>query len=151
MSSSTINVPATGQVTKPPIPWGLWARQIRAILRLEIEKNFLGRRSILLAGRQVGDRQRILLTFEDITDRLTIQAAVRISELRYRRLFEAAKDGIIILDPHSRKITDINPFMSDLLGYAHAELLESLNVKTCSKQIKFLCVCKTGLRRSLAR
>ena len=48
MSSSTINVPATGQVAKPPIPWGLWARQIRAILRLEIEKNFLGRRSILL-------------------------------------------------------------------------------------------------------
>ena len=91
----------------------------------EVTQEFenLGRRSILLAGRQVGDRQRILLTFEDITDRLKIQAAMRISELRYRRLFEAAKDGIIILDPHSRKITDINPFMSDLLGYAQAELL----------------------------
>jgi len=30
------------------LPWSLWLRQIRAIFRLEIEKNFLGRRSILL-------------------------------------------------------------------------------------------------------
>jgi ABC-type transport system involved in multi-copper enzyme maturation permease subunit len=30
------------------LPWSLWWRQIRAIFRLEIEKNFLGRRSILI-------------------------------------------------------------------------------------------------------
>jgi ABC-type transport system involved in multi-copper enzyme maturation permease subunit len=33
---------------KQSLPWSLWFRQIRAIFRLEIEKNFLGRRSILL-------------------------------------------------------------------------------------------------------
>ena len=55
----------------------------------EFEK--LGRRSLLLAGRRVGDLQRILLTFEDITERLKSQAVVRISELRYRRLFESRK------------------------------------------------------------
>ena len=42
---------------------------------------------------------------------------------RYRRLFEAARDGILILDPRTRKITDANPFMTELLGYPHAELL----------------------------
>lgn len=31
-----------------PLPWGLWWRQVQAIFRLEIEKNFLGRRSILI-------------------------------------------------------------------------------------------------------
>ena len=45
MSSSTIE---TAKIEKQPLPWSLWFRQIRAIFRLEVEKNFLGRRSILL-------------------------------------------------------------------------------------------------------
>src|SRR5579859_3607988 len=49
--------------------------------------------------------------------------ATRASEIRYRRLFEAARDGILIVDPGTRKITDANPFMSELLGYPHEELL----------------------------
>ena len=48
MSSSTVNIPATGKLQKQPLSWSLWARQVRAIFLLEIEKNFLGRRSILL-------------------------------------------------------------------------------------------------------
>jgi len=48
MSSSTIEVAPGKKVDKHPLPWSLWLRQIRAIFRLEIEKNFLGRRSILL-------------------------------------------------------------------------------------------------------
>src|SRR5579872_3325601 len=50
-------------------------------------------------------------------------ASLRSSEIRYRRLFEAARDGILILDAASRKITDANPFMSELLGYSHQELI----------------------------
>ncbi len=45
------------------------------------------------------------------------------SELRYRRLFEAARDGILILNAETGKIEDSNPFMSELLGYSHDELL----------------------------
>lgn len=45
------------------------------------------------------------------------------SEIRYRRLFEAARDGILILDATTLKITDVNPFMSELLGYSHDEFL----------------------------
>ena len=48
---------------------------------------------------------------------------MRASEIRYRRLFEAARDGILILDPDTRKITDANPFISELLGYPREELL----------------------------
>lgn len=50
-------------------------------------------------------------------------ANMRASEIRYRRLFEAARDGILILNPDTRKITDANPFMIELLGYSHNELL----------------------------
>jgi PAS domain-containing protein len=49
------------------------------------------------------------------------RSRLRISELRYRRLFEAARDGILILNAVSLKITDVNPFMTELLGYSHAE------------------------------
>src|SRR4029078_2254973 len=48
--------------------------------------------------------------------------AMRISELRYRRLFETAQDGILILDANSGEIIDVNPFMIDLLQYPFEEL-----------------------------
>jgi PAS domain S-box-containing protein len=48
---------------------------------------------------------------------------VRVSEVRYRRLFESAKDGILILDAESAKITDANPFIGELLGYSPADLI----------------------------
>lgn len=45
------------------------------------------------------------------------------SEVRYRRLFEAARDGILILNADTLNITDVNPFMSELLGYSRSEFL----------------------------
>ena len=48
--------------------------------------------------------------------------ALRISELRYRRLFETAQDGILILDANSGEILDVNPFLIDLLDYPFEEL-----------------------------
>lgn len=45
------------------------------------------------------------------------------SELRYRRLFETARDGILILDAKEGRITDANPFMTELLGYSYDEFL----------------------------
>ena len=45
------------------------------------------------------------------------------SELRYRRLFETTKDGVLILDSNNGKIVDVNPFMSELLGYSYGDFL----------------------------
>jgi PAS domain S-box-containing protein len=45
------------------------------------------------------------------------------SEVRYLRLFQTAKDGILILDSDTGKVIDANPFMTALLGYAHDEFL----------------------------
>ncbi|HYK21100.1 MAG TPA: ATP-binding protein [Pyrinomonadaceae bacterium] len=60
---------------------------------------------------------------DELLARDRAQSPLRISELRYRRLFEAARDGILILDAVTLKITDVNPFMTELLGYSHAEFL----------------------------
>lgn len=54
---------------------------------------------------------------------LHAENALRASEISYRRLFEAAKDGILLLDAETGQITDVNPYLQDLLGYTHAELL----------------------------
>lgn len=49
--------------------------------------------------------------------------ALQISETRYRRLFESAQDGILILDAVTGKITDSNPFMTELLSYSREEFV----------------------------
>jgi len=46
-----------------------------------------------------------------------------VSELRYRRLFETAQDGILILDANSGKIIDVNPFLLDLLDYPFESMI----------------------------
>lgn len=59
----------------------------------------------------------------DITEQKRVLADLELSESRYRRLFEAAKDGILILDAETLKVIDANPFMTELLGYSTDELL----------------------------
>jgi PAS domain S-box-containing protein len=51
------------------------------------------------------------------------EQAMAASEMRYRRLFETAQDGILILEADSGEIIDVNPFLADLLGYARADFL----------------------------
>ncbi len=69
------------------------------------------------------DPDLVLLAIEDITERRRAEAAMEHSEIRYRRLFQMAKDGILILDADTGKVIDANPFMTALLGYSHEEFL----------------------------
>ena len=64
-----------------------------------------------------------LKVMRDVTERNKHQKQVLISEIRYRRLFEAAHDGILILDPGTRKIVDANPLMTRMLGYSLGQLI----------------------------
>ena len=50
-------------------------------------------------------------------------SALRDSEIRYRRLFEAAQDGILLINAKSGQIEDANPYLTRMLGYSHDELL----------------------------
>ena len=51
------------------------------------------------------------------------EQALRATEVRYRRLFESAKDGILILDAGTGMIVDVNPFLIEMLGYSHEVFL----------------------------
>lgn len=54
--------------------------------------------------------------------RQAAEAGISTASLRYRRLLEAARDGILILDFDTARIRDANPFIAELLGYAREEL-----------------------------
>jgi PAS domain S-box-containing protein len=55
--------------------------------------------------------------------RRSAEYALKVSELRYRRLFETAQDGILILNAGTGQIDDVNPFLTDMLGYSRKQLL----------------------------
>jgi two-component system, cell cycle sensor histidine kinase and response regulator CckA len=56
-------------------------------------------------------------------ERMRAEEALSASEARYRRLFETAQDGILILDAHSGLIIDVNPFLVNLLDYPREEFI----------------------------
>jgi PAS domain S-box-containing protein len=70
-------------------------------------------------GRLAG----LVLFFSDISNRRESEHNLEISEVRYRRLFEAAHDGILILDALTSKVVDANPFLSALLCYPKEHFL----------------------------
>jgi PAS domain S-box-containing protein len=59
----------------------------------------------------------------EIHDIKLAEAALQDSATRYRRLYQAAKDGILILDASTGRVIDANPFMSAMLGYSRDEFL----------------------------
>jgi PAS domain S-box-containing protein len=71
----------------------------------------------------VGSARRCWVAVSDLTNLRRADEDLRASETRYRRLFEAAHDGVLLLDPATRRITDANPFMTRLLGYTREELI----------------------------
>ena len=54
----------------------------------------------------------------------TVVKTLKDSELRYRRLFEAAQDGILILDAETGMIEDVNPYLIKMLGYSREEFIK---------------------------
>ena len=82
-----------------------------------------GRRLVNIGARRSPNLDECSAVVVDITERKRAEDQLRISEIRYRRLFEAARDGVLLLDPGTGKITDANPFMTELLGYPRERLL----------------------------
>ena len=72
---------------------------------------------------EAGGLTGAICTGEDVTDRARARAALQLSEARYRRLFETAEDGILIVDAETGQVNDVNPFLLELMGYGRDELL----------------------------
>ncbi len=64
-------------------------------------------------------KRRIALLEETLREKERSGERLQDSEKRYRRLFESAKDGILVLDADTGKVVDVNPFLLQLLGYSY--------------------------------
>ncbi|MGE5458123.1 MAG: PAS domain S-box protein [Methanococcaceae archaeon] len=76
-----------------------------------------------LEGMIFDDENKCQITAIDISENKHSEELVRSSEIRYRRLFKSAQDGILILDAANQEIIDINPSLIKKLGYSSEELL----------------------------
>ncbi len=95
----------------------------RAFQDFEIDHEFphVGRRTLRLNARRISrdgdDRRAVLLAIEDVTERREE------AEVRYQRLFETAKDAMLLFDAETEKLTDVNPFFLELIGYGREQLV----------------------------
>jgi PAS domain S-box-containing protein len=64
-----------------------------------------------------------LWTMIENAEEKRIVQSLKDSEVRYRRLFETAQDGILILDAETGQINDVNPFLADMLGYSRQQII----------------------------
>jgi len=115
---------ALARELRPNVPFIIVSGEIDLNLAVSLMKagasDYIQKRD--LAGL-VPAIERELREVEVRRERQRVEEALQVSETRYRRLFESARDGILILDAGTRQITDVNPFMEELLGYSRDEFL----------------------------
>ena len=115
---------ALAQELRPDVPFIVVSGESNLHLVVPLMKmgaqDFIPKRELT---RLVPAIARELREAEDRRERRRAEDALRVSETRYRRLFETTQDGIFILDADTGRILDANPFLIKMLGYAHETLV----------------------------
>lgn len=119
----------------------------KEVIEVDILTKDKGIRTVLWNSTNILDDsgKNIVATItQDITERKRTEETLSLLEARYRRLFESAKDGILIINAESGKIVDVNPFLLNLLGYSketfigkkiwHIEIFKNI----ITKKVEFL-------------
>jgi PAS domain S-box-containing protein len=89
----------------------------------EMDYRWINVRAMPLFRSEDDKPSQVYIIFDDITERRRIEKTLQDSEIRYRRLFEAAQDGILIINAETGQIVDVNQFLIDMLGYSHEEFV----------------------------
>nr|MBF0222607.1 sigma 54-interacting transcriptional regulator [Desulfobulbaceae bacterium] len=88
----------------------------------ESGKPFFAQLDTIPSASAQPDKPQYRTAITDIDERKKLEEERNASKTRYRRLFEVTREGIVILDAETGQITDVNPFMTEILGYSYAEL-----------------------------
>lgn len=81
----------------------------------------IGHRTVRLNGRRIpfpnAQHRMLLLSIEDVTERREI------AEIRFQRLFETAKDGIVVIHVENATVQDVNLCFLEMTGYAREDFV----------------------------
>jgi len=109
---------------RPDLPFIIVSGEIDLNLAVSLmkagAKDYIQKRE-LLRILPVIEREMMEFNFRKIQKK--VETDLKISETRYRRLFESAQDGILILDADSGLVIDVNPFLIEMLDYSKEEFL----------------------------
>ncbi|HEY3347047.1 MAG TPA: PAS domain S-box protein [Nitrospirota bacterium] len=102
-------------------------RVVQCNFRDITERKALEKELMLAIGRQhelteASERLNAQLQLE-MAARMRAKETLSASELRYRRLFESANDGILLLDAGKGTVYDLNPCLMEMLGYTREEIV----------------------------
>ncbi len=97
-------------------------RHENPVLTKDEEERILSWRNTVLTD-DTGEIIGTLSSGMDITEQKEMENELRESEEKYRRLFETAQDGMLILNADSGEIMDANPYIQELLSYSKEELV----------------------------
>src|SRR6266511_3484844 len=115
---------ALAKALRPDVPFIIVSDEINLNLAVSLMRG--GAQDYIPKGelvRLVPAIERELRDVEVRRARQRVEDALHVSETRYRRLFEAAQDGILLVDAVTQHITDVNPFMVALVGYTRDEFI----------------------------
>ncbi len=101
----------------------VFASETKQSGEFELADDNLGIRIVTIEARRCPNEFECSAMILDITSRRQALEQMRVSEIRYRRLFEAAHDGVLLIDPVTSRIVDANPFMTRLLGHSRDQLI----------------------------
>jgi len=79
--------------------------------------------NITLLRDETGDPSSFITSIIDISEKKKAEEKLLHSEVRYRSLFEFAKEGILIINAETGIIDDVNPYLIEMLGYSHEQFL----------------------------
>lgn len=100
------------------------ASNVKRTCEIKLTRKSSGSIVLYLEGIVASNETNCLVSAVDITERHNAQVKLQQSETRYRRLFESAKDGILIVNAANGKIIDVNPFLVEMTGFSKEELIE---------------------------
>ena len=100
-------------------------------------------------SRQVEYRGRpaVMGTLLDVTERWLAEEALKASEEKYRTIFSAVNDGIVVIDPTSGDFLEVNQKYLEMAGYGMGEGVPLSLEKVCSADSPFTIQDAQELKR----
>jgi len=92
-------------------------------------------------------RPAVMGTFLDVTERRLAEEALKASEEKYRTIFRAVNDGIVVIDPERGDFLEVNQRYLEMAGYDRKEAATLSLEKVCSTDSPFTAQDAQELKR----